>query len=159
MGVSSMEFLPKKYALSIGRARAFNKQMTSSKAILMQRIRENLERMFDSLHAKHYEIRNITLLLIDKNWEKYRMTHEFESYSYDKQDIFRALEKLLNMLYIPELLYRKTGVFSSDIRNFDTKQLCLFESENKRFNQTVKLEDVFQTLKSKYGDHILKIGG
>lgn len=132
-----MSFLPKKQAKSIGRSRAFNREMTSDPKVLLEKIRANLERIFVELHYKHYEIRNVTLLLINKNWESKKVHFEFQSYTHDKAQVFRELQKLFYTLYDETDIYRKTGVFSSDIRSFNTKQLSLFGSENEHFTKSV----------------------
>lgn len=97
-------------------------------------------------------------MLINKNWESKKAHFEFPSYTHDKRQVFRELQKLFYTLYDETDIYRKTWVFSSDIRSFDTKQLSLFRSENEHFTKSVWLEDVFQDMKEKYGPDVLKLG-
>jgi len=72
------------------------------------KISSNLDRMFDTLSYKHYEIRNISLLLIQKNWIHQKLSYEFEYYTHDRKAIFQKLKKIFYDIYIPGELYRKT---------------------------------------------------
>lgn len=155
--VSSMGFLPKRIQKSIGRARWFNREMTKDPRILLQRIQSNCERICDELYTKWYEIRNISLLLIDSDWKKYRVYKDFEVYTSDRRKIFTVLKELFYDIVIPEKLYRKTWVFSSEIQSIWNKQLSLFQKENISHNKNLNVEHVFHEIEEKYGKGVVKM--
>ena len=157
-GVSSMWFTPKLQAKSIGRARSFNTDMTSDPRILLDKIASNLDRIFVTLSQKQYEIWNISLLLVHKNWENKTIDYDFKQYTHDRRLVFQRLEQMFDEIYIPGELYRKTWVFSSAIRSFNIKQLSLFYRENMDFSKNVHLEKLMQDFKQKYWKDLVRIG-
>jgi nucleotidyltransferase/DNA polymerase involved in DNA repair len=157
-GVSSMEFKTKSIAKSIWRARAFNREMTSDTRILLKKIQLNVDRLCDELHHKWYEILNIELLLIDSNWEKHKIKTEFSVYTADRKFIFWELKKIFNQIYNPNLCYRKTWVFSSQIQSTENKQLSLFQWENKQHIQSINIENFLHDMQEKYWEGIVKVG-
>ena len=72
--------------------------------------------------------------------------------------MFSALEKIFYTLYNEGKLYRKTGVFSSEIQSIDNKQLSLFEQENKDFVSNQNIEKLLHELEGKYGKGVLRVG-
>ena len=110
-GVSSMSFLPKKQAKSIGRSRAFNREMTTDPQLLLEKIKMNLERIFSELHYKHYEIKNITLMLIDKSWTIEKKSFEFETYVHNKMQVYKKLTELFYSMYRQGELVSKNRSF------------------------------------------------
>jgi len=157
-GVSSMNFLPKSLQKSSWRARGFNREMTSNQQILLQKIQSNLERLCDDLYIKWCEIWDISLLLIDSNWKSYKLRTSFQAYTSDRAEIFSQLKKLFSELYIPNILYRKTWVFTSQIQSIHHKQLSLFQGENTHHNMNLKIEDLLHDVQEKYGKGVLKVG-
>jgi nucleotidyltransferase/DNA polymerase involved in DNA repair len=157
-GVSSMDFQTKSIAKSIWRARAFNREMTSNTKILLKKIQSNVDRLCDDLHYKWYEILNIELLLIDKDWNHYKLKTEFPVYSSDRKIIFWELKKLFQQIYSSDILYRKTWIFSSQIQSIQNKQLSLFERENVTHSKNIYIENLLHDIEEKYGKGILKVG-
>lgn len=149
-GVSSMSFRDNWKLKSISRTRSFNKMMTRDKAFLWKQILMNTERIFEELTIRKYEVRNITLQLKTKEWENYWATIEFEDYTYDRKIILKALDTLLTQLYNSDITYRKTWIFSTDIRGFTPKQLNLLDIENISFQKQVNIEAVLSSLNMKY---------
>lgn len=153
-----MGFEEKRLAKSIGRARGFNKEQTSSARILWKRILENLERLEQELYEAGTELRHLQLLLIDSDWKSYRCEYEFSDYLCQHKAFFQALREMLTQIYIPGKVYRKTGLFSCDIRTRKDKQMSLFSSINTDHEQNAKLEKIMQDLSQKYGEDIVKYG-
>ncbi len=157
-GVSSMEFLPKTVAKSIWRARGFNRKMTSESSILLNHIKSNLDRMCDQLSRKWHEIGDIHILLIDSNWLQYKDHIELPVFSSDRTEILRVLQRLFQKIYKPGVLYRKTGVFSSQIQSIHEKQLSLFQQENHDHKKNLHIERLLHDMEGKYGKGVLRIG-
>lgn len=157
-GVSVMEFEKKALQKSIGRARGFNREMTNSQDILLKKIFHNLEKICDELYEMRAEIRNISLLLIDADWKKYRISSELEYYTSERIVLQKELSSLFFKIYIPGNLYRKTWVFSSDLRSIHHKQLSIFESENTNFEANQWLESVLNELHMLYGEESVRVG-
>lgn len=121
-----MGFENKSFAKSLGRARGFNREMTGDPRILFQRILLNLERFEQELFDTQSEIRHIRLLLIDSQWKKYSTEYEFPDYICQHKEHVSILKKLFEEIFIPGNIYRKTGIFSYDLRSRKNKQLSLF---------------------------------
>ena len=156
-GVSSMQFLPKTVAKSIGRARGFNREMTSESTRLLQWIKYNLDRLCDELYYKWCEIGDIQLLLIDSDWKRYKAHSELPVFTSDRREILRVLTKLFHQIYLPGILYRKTGVFSSQIQTIEHKQLSLFQQENTAFTTNQNIEKLLSEVEGKYGKGVLRV--
>lgn len=156
--VSSMSFAPKKQAKSIGRMRAFNREMTSDTNILLSRIKSNLDRLCDELYVKWYEIKHIQLLLIDSDWNHYKRDMIFPKFTSDRTTILSALKELFFGLYNIKLLYRKSWVFSAQIQSIHQKQLSLFNRENTEHASNLHIERLVHDIEEKYGKRVLKIG-
>ena len=155
-GVSAMNFKDSWTLKSISRTRSFNKTINSNKDFLWQQIQMNTERMFEELTIRKYELRNITLKLKTKDWKSYGGTIELADYTFDRKLIHNALKTLLDEVYIPYTLYRKTGVYSTDIRPYTPKQLMLSDIQNKRFQKDTQIESVLAELNRKYGKWAVK---
>lgn len=157
-GVSSMSFATKGVAKSMGRVRAFNREMTSDTHILLKKIQANVDRFCDELSYKWYEILNIELILIDKDWNQYKIRTEFSVYTSDRKVIFSGLTTLFEHIYTMNVLYRKTWVFSSQIQSIQNKQLSLFTKENINHSKNLYIENLLHEMEEKYGKGILRIG-
>lgn len=157
-GVESMSFLPKKQAKSIGRARGFNREMTSNTKILLKKLQYNLQRLLWELFEKNMHLASIEILLIDSDWKHYSMRKDLVDYSSDEIFIFSEIEKLFSRIYIPWKLYRKTWVFSRNIQSRENRQLSIFGRENINNNSSEKLEKVLQSVRMKYGEESIRVG-
>lgn len=96
-----MSFAGKKHAKSIGRSRAFNREMTSDKNILFQKICINLHRLEDELQKTQMQIRHLRLVLIDKDWKKHSAQYDFPDYICQHKKHLKVLEQLFHEIYIP----------------------------------------------------------
>lgn len=157
-GVSSMGFLPKTIQKSTWRARGFNREMSSDTKVLLKRIRDNLDRLCDDIYAKWYEIWEISLLLIDSDWNTYKAGKTLPTYTSDRKELFSQLSELFYDIYKQNLLYRKTWVFSSRIQSIDQKQLSLFTWENIHHKANLHIEGLLHDMEEKYWKGILRVG-
>jgi len=156
-GVSSMWFSSTKTSKTMGRARAFNREMTQNKKILLSHLKSNLSRLCDELYVRWYEIKNIEIMLIDNNWVKYKKQYLLPVYTSDRKILLQIAVKLLESLYDCRILYRKTWVFTSCIQSIHNKQLSIFTSENKSHSKSLWVEKLFQEIQEKYWKDSLKL--
>jgi hypothetical protein len=70
-----------------------------------------------------------------------------------------VVEELVTKLYDPDMLYRGTGVRTSDIRLFTPKQLSLLDIQAQIFNKNIALESTLSGLREKYGKGVVRVGG
>lgn len=153
-GVNSMNFFPKVEAKSITRSRAFNKDMTSSKEIIWARLLKNIDRLMQELIIEKYEIANISIFLIDKNWQLYRFSAELNEFTNERSKILEVSKILYDKLYIPWTTYRKTGLVCSKLQAIKEIQMSLFEARKSKS----KLELLVLEQNKKYNKEVLKIG-
>lgn len=158
VGVEAMGFENKAFAKSLGRARGFNREMTGDMRIIFQKILLNLERFEQELFDTSSEIRHIRLLLIDSDWKKYSAEYEFPDYICQHKEHVAVLKGLLKQIFIPGKIYRKTGVFSHDLRSRKNKQLSLFWEQNILSEKSEKLESVLAEITKKFWDNIVYRG-
>lgn len=71
-GIEVMQFLPRAFAKSIGRARAFHHDQTSDREILFQKLLHHLHTICDELFLDDQEVGIIQVLLIDADWKRYK---------------------------------------------------------------------------------------
>lgn len=83
--------------------------------------------------------------------------YEFPDYTLSRKEVYRAVEKLLTEIYDPEILYRGTGVITSDMRSFEPKQLSLLDIESQNFKKDIHLASVFSSLRRKYGKESIRV--
>ena len=65
-------------------------------------------------------------------------------------------DKLLEKIFIPNILYRASGVYAEKLVETTTSQMFLFQ--DKRTQKAQKLSSVIDNLESKYGKNCLQIG-
>ena len=65
-------------------------------------------------------------------------------------------DKLLEKIFIPNILYRASGVYAEKLVETATSQMFLFQ--DKRTQKAQKLSSVIDNLESKYGKNCLQIG-
>jgi len=157
-GVHAMTFGRKGKQKSISKTRSFNHHITTDPGKIWKRLLVNVERLFEELTLKEYEIRNITLLLKTKEFTYTRKTAHFSDYSNDRTLVCTELQKLFRELYIPGVLYRSTGVTSTDIRPYTPKQMNLFAEKNVIFEKRKKLEECVLRMNQRYGKGKIHIG-
>ncbi|MDA9129422.1 hypothetical protein N9J72_03025 [Candidatus Gracilibacteria bacterium] len=157
-GVNSMEFHKNVAHKSISKTRSFNHDMTSNKQKLWGKLLLNIERFFEELYIQQVEVRNIKVFFRTKEMDTYKKTLEFEDYTCDRKVIYSAIEKLFSELYDSEIIYRSTGVFSTDIQAYDPKQLSIFQTKNQASERSIKLESILGGINDKYGKLKVRVG-
>lgn len=142
---------------SFSKTRSFNHTLTSDKSMLQRKLWENLDIFFEELYKKRCEIRNIIVTLRKQDFTRESRIYEFPDYTLSRKEVYRAVEKLLTEIYSPEILYRGTGVITSDMRSFEPKQLSLLDIESQNFQKDIHLASVFSSLRRKYGKESIRV--
>ena len=157
-GVNSMNFLQTGVQKSISKTRSFNHELSSSRDVLWKKLLMNIERLFEELILKEFHLRNITLMLRDKAFIVTKISYEFEDYHCDRKQITSILSDLLGKLQQPWVIYRSTGVITTDIQKYTPKQLSIFSGNNEKFQRDISLEKVLWDIHKKYGGEKIRVG-
>lgn len=157
-GINAMSFTQTGVQKSISKTRSFNHEKSSDRDFLWRKLSKNIDRLFEDLIIKEFDIRNITLFLRNKDFQTFRLSYEFEDYHCERDKVVRVLQRLLEELFDPADIYRSTGVITTDIRKHTPKQLSIFEVNNSRHEKSLSLEKTLQSLSLKYGGEVVKVG-
>lgn len=142
---------------SFSKTRSFNHEMTSDKSVLLRRLGDNLDIFFEELYRKGCEIRNIIVTLRKQDFTRESRLYEFPDYTLSRTEVYRVVEKLLDDIYNSKILYRGTGVITSDLRSFEPKQLSLLDRESQNFKKNIEFETIFSEIRTKYGKKSIRV--
>ncbi len=142
---------------SFSKTCSFNHEMTSDKNFLLRKLLQNLDIFFEELYHKKCEIRSISVELRCKDFSRVSLVREFPDYTLSRHEIYTAVEELLDTLFDPHILYRGTGVRTSDIRLFTPKQLSLLDIQAQIFTKNIALESTLSGLREKYGKGVVRV--
>lgn len=148
---------------SIISSRSFGSLQSSCQA-LEQSISTHCELAWEKLREQHLAVGHISVFI----WTN-RFREDLPQYqpslglqlltpTDDLREIIRNAKQCLKKIFKAGYLYKKAGVYFTDLRPKDQRQLDLFyQPEEKILIQTEQLMTVFEKINNKYGRHTLKI--
>lgn len=155
-GVSSMNFKPNIDLKSMTRTRSFNKEMSSNKRFVWCKLMLNIDRLIEEIIIGWYEIKNISILLITKDWQGRHVWAELPEYTNDRKKITSLAKLVFDTIYFQWPLYRKTGISTFNIQRVNEKQGTIFDLPTRKIN--MKLEKIIQEQNKKYNKKVIYFG-
>lgn len=137
----------------MSRGRSFNKEITSTKAILEKRLESNFDYLFEELQLKDMETKIVEIFFRDKDFVTASYRHSLESHSSTRSILLLEVKKLFSQHYNPDMLYRSTGVVFSALKKKEFHQMNIFEKKSL----TSSLDEVIYSINKKYGSRKIAV--
>lgn len=150
-GVHAFSINNEKAAKSISRSRSFNKNKTSQKKFLLSQILIHFETVYAWLIDENTEIQEVGIMLRDEDFIIHRVHSSFPEYTNHRKKMLHVVKSLFESLYIPQKVYRSTGIHFYKLRSHVPRQLNLFENDVKKRDNSYKLSQTVNRLNKKYG--------
>jgi len=138
---------------SIWRTRSFNKEMTSNHDFLKAHLLVNFNRVFEEIVNKNFEVRIISVMLRNKNFDTLIFDCKLMDFTNDRTDILNKVLELFEENYNSKIIYRSTWVILANFRSYLPKQMSIFDKPLRSKEHNYKLTKVVNLLNEKYWDH------
>lgn len=143
---------------SFSRSRSFNSSINSNIEFLNNELLKNFEYVFKELFEKNLLVKNISILLRDKEFNTYYY-HKILSEPTNSRDVlFINIKELFKNNYNPCLQYRSTWVIFSDFKSFLPRQMSVFDVQNLSTFNNFTLNKTIIELNKKYWENKITYG-
>lgn len=130
---------------------------TTDKNYIINSLHYHSHRACKKLRKLNIKTRLVGVLLRTKDFKIFYGNHVLLYPTNWEFEIFNAVDTVFDKIYVPEIVYRSSGVTLENLTETSNSQLSLFEpSENLTRKQTLGL--TWDQLENKYGRDILSAG-
>ncbi len=140
---------------SIQRTRAFP-EFSSNKEYIFTELELHLHNVCKKLRENNLRTSFIAVMLRTKDFRVYYNEVKLDFYTDSELMLKDKISKLLNNIFIDDIIYRASGVYASGFSDDTMVQLDLFE--NKQNKKSEKLSSVLDKMEDKYGKGIISFG-
>lgn len=140
---------------SFSRSRSFNSKINSNLTFLNDEILKNFEYVFKELFQKDLLVKNISILLRDREFNTYYYHKILPDYSNSRDVLYNSVKELINNNYNSCLEYRSTGVIFSDFKSFLPRQMSVFDVQNLSTINNFTLNKTILSLNKRYWDNTI----
>ncbi|UFX82631.1 Y-family DNA polymerase [Candidatus Absconditicoccus praedator] len=148
--VNAISFENNKQAKSIRRTYSFNPHFSSNKQEVYSHLCINIEKAFSQIIEKDLYTKQISIILKDKFFQKYKTTKILNSKTNDKTFIYKTAKNLFDEIFKENIPYRSTGIYLEKLENSNQQPLSIFENNNND-NLWKKINNI----NKKFGDQKL----
>ena len=143
---------------SISRSRSFNSNKNNDISFLKNELIKNFEHVFRQIIDKDFLVKNIWILLRDREFNTYHLDIILSDYTNERKKILQIIYNLFESSYSDCLEYRSTWIYFSDFKSFLPRQLSIFDVQNLSTMNNFTLNKTIINLNQKYWDNILTYG-
>ncbi len=140
---------------SIQKTRAFP-VFSSDRNYIKTELYFHLHNVCKKLRENNQEALTIAVMLRTKDFRVFYNEEKLESFVNSEILLANTVDRLFHSIYNPEIIYRSSGIFVSNLRDLQNFQLPLFTSE-KNFKGK-KISKIIDKFDEKYGRGVLAIG-
>ena len=150
--VSDKEVLPK----SIQKTSSFAK-FTSDEAYIKNSLLYHTHRACKKLRRHGIKTGIVGIMLRTKDFKLMFERVALISPTNCEFDIYKAVDNLFPEMFIPEIIYRSSGIILENLTQSNEEQLSLF-NPHEQIQRNEKLSELWDKLENKYGRNIISAG-
>ena len=141
---------------SIQRTRAFP-VFSKDKNYIMTELELHLHSVCKKLRENNQKTSLIYVMLRTKDFRVFVTEKKLDCATSSEIELIKYIKNMFNQMFMPDIIYRSSGVYAGDLSDCDDSQLVLFEN-NKTDKKLSVLSEALDKLEYKYGKGAISIG-